>query len=268
MTLCLVRPSVFVPPNRSLDAAGSDFSDGFLVSHDVFPPLKLRVCERFRSPADGGNAQTLAREEQRGRSRRRAGPARARARARRRQARGPFWREPCAETNRNWHRPAAHGATPTPVLRPEAASRVGEIATGTGHLEPDRQGPASGKPGRRSFAEWMFAEVNGVRPQASFQQEDSQRQTHHSCSEYLDADCHDHRGAASTGLSEHGPSCGGLSDWMVRLCRDHANASGGKNRLAEEQEGSLLPILTRNPLGDVLQLSRSSKPSSWQRTTA
>ena len=58
----------FVPPNRSLDAAGSDFSDGFLVSHDVFPPLKLRVCERFRSPADGGNAQTLAREEQRGQS--------------------------------------------------------------------------------------------------------------------------------------------------------------------------------------------------------
>ena len=93
------------------------------------------------------------------------------------QAGGPFWREPCAETNRNWHRPAAHGATPTPVLRPEAASRVGEIATGTGHLEPDRQGPASGKPGRRSFAEWMFAEVNGVGPQASLQQEDSQRQT-------------------------------------------------------------------------------------------
>ena len=94
------------------------------------------------------------------------------------------------------------------------------------------------------------------------------RRADHCCSEYLDADCHDHRGASSTGLSEHGSSCGGLSDWMVRLCRDHTNAFGGKNCLAEEQEGSLLPILTRNPLGDVLQLSKSSKPSSWQRTTA
>ena len=54
---------------RSLDAANADFSDGLWVSHDVFPPKKLRVCERFRSPANGGNGQTLTREEQRRRSR-------------------------------------------------------------------------------------------------------------------------------------------------------------------------------------------------------
>ena len=57
---------------------------------------------------------------------------RARMRARRPRARGPFWREPCAGTNRNRHRPAAHGATPIPVLRPEVAIRVGGMATGDG----------------------------------------------------------------------------------------------------------------------------------------
>ena len=46
----------FILPNRSLDAADADFSDGLWVSHDVFPPKKLRVCERFRSPVNGGNA--------------------------------------------------------------------------------------------------------------------------------------------------------------------------------------------------------------------
>ena len=37
-------------PCRSLDAADADFSDGLWVSHDVFPPKKLRVCERFAHP--------------------------------------------------------------------------------------------------------------------------------------------------------------------------------------------------------------------------
>ena len=58
-----------VRPDRGLDATDVDFSDGFLVSHNVFPPVKLRVCECFRSPAHGGNGQTLTKEEQRRRSR-------------------------------------------------------------------------------------------------------------------------------------------------------------------------------------------------------
>ena len=55
----------FILPNRSLEAPDADFSDGLWVSSDVFPPKKLRVCERFGSPVNGGNAQTPAREEQR-----------------------------------------------------------------------------------------------------------------------------------------------------------------------------------------------------------
>ena len=58
-----------VQPDRGLDATDADFSDGFLVSHNVFPRVKLRVCERFRSPAHGGNGQTLTKEDQRRRSR-------------------------------------------------------------------------------------------------------------------------------------------------------------------------------------------------------
>ena len=58
----------FVRPKGSLGATDADFSNGFGVSHDVFPPENLRVCERFHSPAHGGNGQTLMREEQRRRS--------------------------------------------------------------------------------------------------------------------------------------------------------------------------------------------------------
>ena len=36
-----------VAPNGRFDAPDSDFINGFLVSHDVFPPKELRVCERF-----------------------------------------------------------------------------------------------------------------------------------------------------------------------------------------------------------------------------
>ena len=45
--------------------------------------------------------------------------------------------------------------------------------------------PGTGSPGTDEWkaraeviAEWMFVEVNGVGPRASFQQEDSQRRTH------------------------------------------------------------------------------------------
>ena len=48
------------------------------------------------------------------------------------QAREPFWREPCAGTNLNRRRSAAHGSTPTPVLRPEAAGPIGEWQPGRG----------------------------------------------------------------------------------------------------------------------------------------
>ena len=36
-----------VAPNCRFDAPDSDFINGFLVSHHVFPPKELRVCERF-----------------------------------------------------------------------------------------------------------------------------------------------------------------------------------------------------------------------------
>ena len=49
---------------------------------------------------------------------------------------------------------------------------TGDGAPGTGPL-----GSGEWKAGE-VIAEWMFAEVNGVGPPASFQQEDSQRQTH------------------------------------------------------------------------------------------
>ena len=45
-----IVPRLFVgsiAPNRSLDATDPDFINGFLVSHNVFPPKELRVCERF-----------------------------------------------------------------------------------------------------------------------------------------------------------------------------------------------------------------------------
>ena len=64
------------------------------------------------------------------------------------QAREPFWREPCAGTNLNRQRSAAHGATQTPVLRPEAASPMGEWQPGRGTWNRIARVPASGKSGR------------------------------------------------------------------------------------------------------------------------
>ena len=154
----------FITPNRSLDAAGSDFSDGFWVSHDVFPPKKLRVCERFRSPADGGNVQTLAREEQRGRSRRRAGPARARASARRLQARGTVL---ARALRRNQPEPASASGTWAQPQHPFSGRRR-QARWGTGNRDgaPGTGPPGSGerKAGAEVIAEWMFAEVTGVEP--------------------------------------------------------------------------------------------------------
>ena len=47
MTLYLGWSSVPLRQTRSLDATDPDFINGFLVSHNVFPPKELRVCERF-----------------------------------------------------------------------------------------------------------------------------------------------------------------------------------------------------------------------------
>ena len=51
---------------------------------------------------------------------------------------------------------------------------MGEWQPGRGTWNRIARVPASGKLGE-AVAEWMFAEVNGVGPQALFQQEASQR---------------------------------------------------------------------------------------------
>ena len=96
----------------------------------------IRVTLRSARPDDP------QRQSARRRSRRRAGPGKDKSECQTAsQARGPFWREPCVGTGEDQR----HMAQPK-IRSPVGGGKPdGGMATGTGHLEQNRYGRASGK---------------------------------------------------------------------------------------------------------------------------
>ena len=124
------------------------------------------------------NAQTLAREEQRGRSRWRAGPARARASDRRLSGEGNRSGASLAPE------PTGTGIGQRHMAQPHTRASGRRRQARLGNCNRDGA-PGTGPPGSGGWkawaevsAEWMFVEVNGVGSPALFQQEALQRRTH------------------------------------------------------------------------------------------